>query len=76
MLRFFNAYYFAFGLLIGLFYTYIQDPSPTIVYKYPTPDNVGQIIYQDKAGVCYKYGLEKVECPEDQSQMTKQPIQT
>ena len=71
----FDPFYFAIGLFIGLLYTYVTKPTPEVVYKYPTPDNAGQIVYKDQAGVCYKYRAQKVDCPADMSHSIKQPIQ-
>ena len=71
----FDPFYFLVGLFIGLLYTYLQKTTQQVVYKYPTPDNAGQIVYKDKAGVCYKYRADKVDCPSDIADATKQPIQ-
>ena len=71
----FDPYYFVLGLLFGLFYTYLNSTDPEVIYKYPNPDNVGKIIYQDKSGVCYKYRMESTECPTDHNLMKPQPIQ-
>jgi hypothetical protein len=76
MLDFIDPFYFILGLFIGLLYSYFKGTDPQIVYKYPTPDNAGKIVYQDKAGVCYKYRSEMIDCPVDKSLMTKQPVQT
>jgi hypothetical protein len=72
----FNPFYFIIGLFMGLFYTWLKRPEPEVVYKYPTPDNAGQIVYKDQAGVCYKYRSHKVACPADLSTAVKQPVQT
>ena len=58
---------FLISLCIGLFYTYIITPTPEIIIKYPTPFNAGKITYVDKNNVCYKYRVEKVNCPIDKS---------
>ena len=67
--------YFLIGLFLGILYNYLEDPEPEVIYKYPTPDNAGKIIYQDKAGVCYKYKSKKVDCPLDKDKMSRQPVQ-
>ena len=71
----FNPVYFALGLFLGLLYTWFKKQTPEIVYKYPTPDNAGHIVYRDQAGVCYKYRAQKVECPNDLAQAMQQPVQ-
>lgn len=60
---------FLISLCIGLFYTYITTPYPHVVMKYPTPFNAGKITYVDQNNVCYKYQIQKVKCPVDQSQI-------
>lgn len=71
----FNTFYFLLGIFLGLLYNYMKNPSPEIVYKYPTPDNAGNIVYKDQVGVCYKYRAQKVTCPSDLSEAIEQPIQ-
>lgn len=66
---------FLIALCVGLFYTYLATPSPTIVIKYPTPDNAGKITYVDDAGVCYKYHVKEVNCPTDKSKIKVVPVQ-
>lgn len=58
-----NPLYFFIAFAIGIFLTYIMNPPQKIVYKYPTPENTGQIIYRDLANNCYKYKATKVKCP-------------
>lgn len=66
---------FLIALCVGLFYTYISTPAPTVVIKYPTPDNAGKITYVDDAGVCYRYQMKEVSCPADKSKVKIVPIQ-
>jgi len=63
------------SLCVGLLYTYLYAPKPRIVIKYPTPYNADKIRYIDDAGVCYKYKVNKVECPQDPSEIKDLPIQ-
>ena len=44
---------------IGFLIAYMFLPSPTIIYKYPTLDNINDQMYADESGVCYKYEVEK-----------------
>lgn len=57
---------FFVALGIGIFVAYILNPSPTIIHKYPTPDNSKDITYIDDQSVCYKYHSEEIDVPEDQ----------
>jgi hypothetical protein len=66
---------FLIALCIGLFYTYITMPKPEIVYKYPTPFNAGKLVYVDKNNTCYKYRIDRVECPLDASKIKKYSYQ-
>ena len=50
-------------------------PPPTIVYKYPTPDNAEKITYIDNSKVCYKYRSEVVDCPKDPKKIKKHTLQ-
>jgi len=67
--------YFFASLFIGLLIGYMTTPEPTIIIKYPTPYNVGQITYKDDADVCYKYRMEKQTCPKDENKLTEVEIQ-
>ena len=67
--------YFLIAFGIGIFISYILAPEPQIVIQYPTPENAGKIIYQDDAGVCYKYRKVDVQCPKDKSKVKKLPLQ-
>ena len=50
-----NETIFWICVAIGFFVAYIFIPQPTVVYKYPTPENAGKVMYVDNSGVCYKY---------------------
>ena len=59
--------YFFIGFGIGIFYVYLTQPTPKIIIKHPTPDNIGKIVYMDKQANCYKYLAEELKCPLDGS---------
>ena len=61
---------FLFSLCLGLFFCYIFTPEPSIVIKYPTPENTSDVVYVDKANNCYKYKATEVECPQDIANMS------
>jgi len=57
-----NATAFITSLCVGLLYGYITFPEPRIIYKHPTPENAGHVIYQDNAENCFKYHATEVSC--------------
>ena len=75
VLQYMEPIYFIIAFSIGIFISYIFAPEPQIVIQYPTPENAGKIIYQDDAGVCYKYRKVDVQCPKDKTKVKKLPIQ-
>lgn len=64
-LEYINPVVFFIALGIGFLIVYVLNPKPTIVYKYPTPENAGKITYLDDEGVCYKYNYEEVNPPKE-----------
>ena len=67
--------YFFIALFIGLFLVYTLTPSPKIVYKYPTPDTVNELIYRDEADHCFKYTANQVKCPSNKKLINTIPNQ-
>ena len=65
-----NPLAFIIAFSIGILFTYILKPKPTIIIKYPTPDNYNENIYQDLEKNCYKYKPISVECPNDPTKIT------
>ena len=66
---------FLISLAIGLVFVYLSAPAHTVVHVYPTPDNVKNIQYRDKAGVCFQFEPSQMECPVDGSKIKHIPIQ-
>jgi hypothetical protein len=66
---------FLISLALGLLFVYLSSPTPTIIYVYPTPDNVGRIDYKDKASNCFKFKANEVKCPSDTNMIKKIPVQ-
>ena len=66
---------FLVSLSIGLLFTYLSTPTPTIIHVYPTPDNASYIEYIDKANNCFKFDANEVKCPSDKSLIKSIPIQ-
>ena len=74
-LKYFSFKIFMISLAVGLLYVYLSSPDPTIIYVYPTPDNVEHIEYKDKADNCFKFEANEIACPTDKSKIKTIPIQ-
>lgn len=66
---------FLISLTFGLFFVYLFNPNPTIIYVYPTPDNIDKLQFKDYANNCYQFKYKEVKCPNDTNQITKIPVQ-
>ena len=73
--KFINTKIFLISLAVGIFFIYINQPAPTIIYVYPTPDNVNKIQYKDKADTCYQFTSQEVSCPNNKN-IKEIPAQT
>jgi len=62
------------GLVIGVIAVLFIKPQMTVVYKYPTPDTAGKVVYKDKNGVCYKYSATKADCDKNESRLKDFPL--
>ena len=49
------------SLSVGIFFCYLLTPTPNIVIKFPTPDNVDSTVYVDETNNCYKYRADEIE---------------
>jgi len=74
-LQYINIKVFLVSLAAGLLFVYLSNPDPTIIYVYPTPDNVDKIKYKDKAGNCFKFEATETICPTDKSKIKTIPLQ-
>jgi hypothetical protein len=74
-MKFFHIPTFIISLAIGLFFTYITVPEPTIIYVYPSPNNLDKLQYIDKAENVFSFDYKKVKCPTDDSQIKDIPVQ-
>jgi hypothetical protein len=63
-----------FGIVIGIVAVLLIKPEKNVVYKYPTPDTAGKLIYKDKNGVCYKYNAKQVDCDKNESRIKDFPL--
>ena len=71
----FNFQYFILAFSIGMLYVYMYKPKTQIVFKFPNPNNVDKIVYNDNNDACYKYNYEEKDCDNiDSSKIKKHPI--
>ncbi len=73
--EYFDPLYFFIAFAVGMLVVYITTPVPEVIYKYPTQENVGKVIYQDDVGNCYKYYSEEIKCPNNEREISRIPIQ-
>ena len=59
----FDWFAFLIAFAIGMTIVYMTSPTRKTVFKYPTQENVGKVVYQDKDQSCYVYAKESVSCP-------------
>jgi hypothetical protein len=67
---------FFISLVVGLLLVYIFNPTPTVIYVYPTPDNIDKLQYKDNANNCYEFQPKEVKCPADKSLISIIPLQS
>ena len=67
---------FLVSLALGLLFVYLSQPTPTIIYVYPTPDNAGKVTYKDQANNCFQFEATEIKCPANRSKVKKIPVQT
>ena len=63
------------GLFFGMFFVYVLKPTPQVIYKYPSIENAGHIVYQDRNSVCFKYHADTVDCEKNEERLTNYPLQ-
>ena len=68
-----NIYVFLISLAIGTLFVYLSVPTPTVIYVYPTPDNIDRVEYVDKAQNCFQFKASEVKCGTDSKEI---PIQS
>ncbi len=62
ILKFISIPVFLVSFVVGLLFIYIWGEDLHPVYIYPSPENVGEILYKDNAGSCYTYKAKDAEC--------------
>jgi len=73
--KYINLKVFLISLALGLLFTYLSSPEPTMIYVYPTPDNVSKINYKDKASNCFKFDANEIACPSNKNDIKTIPLQ-
>lgn len=67
---------FLISFALGMLIVYLTSPPPREIMVYPTPENVGELLYRDNADQCYRFMPTEVKCPADKSKVKKVPPQT
>ena len=57
-----SLHIFLISFSIGLFFVYLSNPPPKIIYIYPTPENSGKVRYKDDASNCFNFRSTEVPC--------------
>lgn len=65
---------FVFGVVLGIIGFFFISPSKTVTYKYPTPQDQGNVIYKDKNGTCYRYQAKEVDCDKNEATLKDFPL--
>ena len=69
-----NLKVFLVSLFLGLVFIYLNDDKKKI-NVFPTPSNINDIEYKDKADNCFEYIMENVEWPSNDKEINHIPIQ-
>ncbi len=67
---------FLISFAIGLFFIYVLGPELKTIHIYPSPENIGKIMFKDKADNCFTFQENNVRCPDDPSMISNIPLQT
>jgi len=72
--KFINPIVFIVAFGIAIVIVYFTHPEPTIIYKFPNPENADKLTYQDDNKTCYKYEATEVKCPSDPDLILEHPL--
>ena len=67
---------FIISLAFGLFAVYITMPDTRKIYVYPTPENIDVLQFKDKTDTCFQFKQNEVDCPKNDNEITKIPVQS
>jgi hypothetical protein len=76
LLNYISIPVFLVSFAIGLFFIYVLGPEMKTIFIYPSPENVDKVLFKDKAGNCFSFQEEIIECPKNEFLISKIPIQT
>lgn len=75
LLNYISLPIFLMSFLTGLIFIYILGPEMKTIYIYPSPETVDKVLFKDKANNCFYFEQESVECPTNESLISRIPIQ-
>lgn len=75
MLKYLSVPAFIASLAIGLFFIYIWGADTKEVFVYPSPETVNNVLFQDHANQCFQLKPTEVDCPSNESEIFKIPVQ-
>jgi len=73
--KFINVSIFAASFVVGLIFVWMSAPNATTIFVYPTPDNIKDCGYRDKANNCFEYKIKETTCPDDETKVKTIPVQ-
>ena len=60
-----NLKWFIMSFVLGIFMVYCTAAKPTIIIKYPTPENSDELVFKDDVENCYKFNTKLISCPKN-----------
>jgi len=66
---------FIISLAFGLFFVYLYRQDSTVIYVYPTPENIDKLNIKDKADNCFKFEISEMVCPSNAELINNIPVQ-
>lgn len=69
-----NPPVFIIVFIISMIAVYFMHPEPTVIYRFPNPNNAGKLTYQNEDKSCYKYEANQVKCPSDPNLILEHPL--